>query len=92
MLKHILFLRHINLLDLKKIILSGPHKSSIKFINDKIYFGRLDISYIYDSESQVNNIIGLECNAPREVDFNIFYSIVEYIGTVQISIHRLGRI
>jgi len=92
MLKHILFLRSIELLDLQKIIFHGPHRSGVEFIGDKIKLGRLEISYIYDSESQDNNIIGLECDASREIDINIFYSIVEYIGTVQISIHRLTRI
>jgi len=44
------------------------------------------VKYIYDSNKL---IIGLECEAPRHNDLKTFYSIAEYIGIVQTSIHQL---
>lgn len=89
MLKHILFLRPIDLQDLQKIILSGPFSSGIDISNNQIFFGRLEINYIYGNNQL---IIGFECDAPREIDIETFYSIVEHIGNYQIAIHHLYKI
>ncbi len=89
MLKHILFLRPISQEDLEKIISSSPYRFGAEFIDGKINFGRLEINYIFDSE---NIAIGLQCEAPRQFDIDNFYSIVEYIGNIQKSIHGLPRI
>lgn len=105
MQKHILFLRPIIKQDLEKIILNGPYGPGIDISNGKFYFGRLEIQYIYGLELDLNGldgfggfggldphhipVKGLESYTPRQIDVDIFYSIVEYIGSVQISSYKL---
>jgi hypothetical protein len=88
MLKHILFLRPIEKKDLEKILANGQYGLGVEFINGKIHFGRLEIEYINDPDQFV---IGLKCDPLRQIDVETFYSIVEYIGKTQISIHRLYK-
>jgi hypothetical protein len=88
MLKHILFLRPIDQKDLEKIILYGPHGFKAELIDGKIYFGRLEISFIIENEL----VTGLECDVYRKIDTETFYSIAEFIGTVQMSMNRLWKV
>ncbi len=99
MLKHILFLRPVDIKDLEKIILHSPYGAGVDFSDSKIQFGRLEIQYIYEDNQLVNKsppprplIKGLECDVSRDIDAETFYSIVEHIGTIQISMCRFWRI
>lgn len=79
--KHILFVKPIDLLTMYKIITRGKYKNLIIYDDQKITYNDQKIFFKFDTKSN-NKIIGLESEIIHLEDYDRFYTITEYIGSI----------
>lgn len=69
------------LTQLTKIINYSKFASYTIIYNNKLVFDDFEIFFVFNK----NKIIGLECDPEDSFDHDNFFTIVEYIGSIQIN-------